>query len=136
MCGRLDESKCLFVFGQRVDIFLLHAKNHKLPACAEATPSVLEESPEIAMDQVEPVGGETGGGAINVNRPLPVPTPAAQQNGEHLVLAVFNNTMEVPKSPLSEDNGKVTESQLATNRVIGDIQVPIIPWSPTIPVSS
>ena len=88
------------------------------------------------MDQVEPVRGETGGGAININRPLPVPSPTTEQDGEHLVFAVFNNTVEVPKPSLSEDYGKVTESQLATNRVIGDIQVPIVPIYPTIPLST
>ena len=88
------------------------------------------------MDQVEPVGGKTGGGAVNIDRPFPIPSPATKQDGEHLVFAAFNNTVEVPKPPLSEDYGKVTKSQLATNRVIGDIQVPIIPLYPAIPVST
>ena len=88
------------------------------------------------MDQVEPVGGKTGGGTIDINRPFPIPSPSAKQDGEHLMLAAFNNTMEVPQSSLPEDNGKVTKSQLATNRVIGDIQVPVIPLYPSIPVST
>ena len=85
---------------------------------------------------MEPIGGKPDGGPINIDGPFSVPAAPAQQHGQHLMLAVFNNTMEVPQSPLSEDNGKVTKSQLATNRVIGDIQVPVVPLYPSIPVST
>ena len=99
-------------------------------------PSIPEEGSEITVDQVEPVGGKPGGCAIHTNGPFPIPSTSAQQYSQHLVLAVFNNTMKVPQPSLSEYNREMAKSQLATHRVIRDIQVPIIPLYPTVPVST
>ncbi len=56
------------------------------------------------MDQMEPARCQPRGGTIPIHCELAISSAATQKDSQDLVLAMFDNTMEVPESSLPEDN--------------------------------